>query len=100
MGSIPGSEDAPEEGLAAAPVLLPGEPHGQRSLAGYRPRGCKGSDTTERLTARARTPVREKALQSLPAPPSASQTRRSDPAPTRAERRPRRPGLAASSATR
>ena len=32
------------------PVLLPGESHGQRSLAGYSPWGCKGSDTTEPLT--------------------------------------------------
>ena len=24
-------------------------PHGQKSLVGYSPRGCKGSDTTERL---------------------------------------------------
>ena len=31
-------------------VLLPGESHGQRSLAGYSPWGCKGSDTTEPLT--------------------------------------------------
>ena len=31
------------------PVFLPGEFHGQRSLVGYRPRGCKESDTTERL---------------------------------------------------
>ena len=30
------------------PVFLPGESHGQRSLAGYSPEGCKGSDTTER----------------------------------------------------
>ena len=29
------------------PVFLPGEPHGQRSLAGYSPRGRKESDTTE-----------------------------------------------------
>ena len=29
------------------PVFLPGESHGQRSLAGYRPRGHKESDTTE-----------------------------------------------------
>ena len=32
------------------PVLLPGESHGQRSLAGYSPWGHKESDTTERLT--------------------------------------------------
>jgi len=29
------------------PVFLPGESHGQRSLVGYSPRGCKESDTTE-----------------------------------------------------
>ena len=28
-------------------VLLPGECHGQRRLAGYRRQGCKGLDTTE-----------------------------------------------------
>jgi len=32
------------------PVSLPGELHGQRSLAGYSPWGHKGSDTTEQLT--------------------------------------------------
>ena len=31
------------------PVLLPGESHGQRSLAGYSPWGRKESDTTEQL---------------------------------------------------
>ena len=29
------------------PVFLPGESHGQRSLAGYHPKGCKESDVTE-----------------------------------------------------
>ena len=29
------------------PVFLPGEAHGQRSLAGYSPQGDKESDTTE-----------------------------------------------------
>ena len=29
------------------PVLLPGKLHGQRSLAGYSPLGCKESDRTE-----------------------------------------------------
>ena len=29
------------------PVFLPGEFHGQSSLAGYSPRGHKDSDTTE-----------------------------------------------------
>ena len=28
-------------------VLLPGESHGQRSLVGYSPQGCKESDITE-----------------------------------------------------
>ena len=32
-----------------SPDGLPGEPHGQRSLVGYSPRGLKESDTTERL---------------------------------------------------
>ena len=32
------------------PVFLPGEFHGQRSLAGYSPWGCKESDPTELLT--------------------------------------------------
>ena len=29
------------------PVFLPGESHGQRSLVGYSPQGCKELDTTE-----------------------------------------------------
>ena len=29
------------------PVLLPGESHGQRNLAGYSPQGYKEPDTTE-----------------------------------------------------
>ena len=32
------------------PVFLPGESHGQRSVAGYSPWDCKESDTTERLS--------------------------------------------------
>ena len=32
------------------PVLLLGESHGQRSLAGYSPWGCKASDTTKQLS--------------------------------------------------
>ena len=31
-------------------VFLPGESHGQRSLEGYSPWGCKELDTTEQLT--------------------------------------------------
>ena len=51
LGSIPGigkthwgSEWLP------TPVFLPGESHGQRSLVGYSPQGCKESDTTEQLS--------------------------------------------------
>ena len=33
-----------------SPVFLPEECHGQRSLVGYSPRGCKESDTTAQLT--------------------------------------------------
>ena len=33
----------------STPVFLPGESHGQRSLAGRSPQGHKESDTTERL---------------------------------------------------
>ena len=35
------------------PVSLPGESQGQRSLAGYSPRGCRESDTTEGLSTEA-----------------------------------------------
>ena len=35
--------------MESIPVLLPGKPQGQRSLAGYSPWGRKESDTTERL---------------------------------------------------
>ena len=34
----------------STPVFLSGEFHGQRSLAGYSPWGCKESDVTEQLT--------------------------------------------------
>ena len=33
-----------------SPEVVPGEFHGQRSLAGYSPWGCKESDTDEQLT--------------------------------------------------
>ena len=40
-----------EKGMAnSTPVFLPGESHGQRSLAGYCPWGCKESNMTEQLT--------------------------------------------------
>ena len=31
----------------STPVFLPGKSHGQRSLVGYSPWGCKESDRTE-----------------------------------------------------
>ena len=34
----------------STPVFLPGEYHGQRSLKGYSPWGCRESDMTEELT--------------------------------------------------
>ena len=49
-GLIPGSARSPGEGSGnPTPGFLPGESHGQRSLAGYSPRDCTESDTTERL---------------------------------------------------
>ena len=42
-----GQEDPLEKDMATTPVFLPGESHGQRSLAGYSPRGCHRSDMTE-----------------------------------------------------
>ena len=38
---------SPGEGNSSRFVELPGEVHGQRSLAGYSPWGCKESDRTE-----------------------------------------------------
>ena len=50
-GLIPGWETFPGEGeWQPPPVFLPEESHGQRSLAGYSPKGCKELDMTERLT--------------------------------------------------
>ena len=39
-------EDSLEEGRLPIPVFLPGEFHGQRSLAGYSPQGLKALDMT------------------------------------------------------
>ena len=50
LGSIPGWEDPLEKGQLPTPVFLPGEFHGQRSLAGYSLWGHKESGTTEWLT--------------------------------------------------
>ena len=40
-----GQEDLLEKEWQPTPVFLPGEFHGQRSLAGYSPWGCKELDT-------------------------------------------------------
>ena len=47
LGPIPELGRSPGEGKATHSVSLPGEFHGQRSLAGYSPWGRKGSDITE-----------------------------------------------------
>ena len=44
----PGLGRSPEKGMAT--TLLPGEPHGQRSLVGYSLWGPKELDTTEQLS--------------------------------------------------
>ena len=41
LGSIPGLGRSPGEGWQPPPVFLPGEFHGQRSLAGYSPQVAK-----------------------------------------------------------
>ena len=51
MGLIPGSVRSPRGGNGS-PFQYPclGKSHGQRSLAGYSPWGCKESDMTEQLS--------------------------------------------------
>ena len=44
--SIPELGRSPGEGNATHSRFLPGKPHGHKSLAGYSPWGCKGSDMT------------------------------------------------------
>ena len=43
-------EDLLEEGMATHSCILAGESHGQRSLEGYSPWGCKDLDITEQLS--------------------------------------------------
>ena len=45
-----GQEDSLEKRMATHSSILAGEFHGQGSLAGYSPWGCKESDMTEQLT--------------------------------------------------
>ena len=47
------------------PVLLLGEPHGQRSLVGYSPWGCKESDMTKRLSTAQHTIQRKSSCHSF-----------------------------------
>ena len=48
LGLIPGIRKIPwRRAWWPTPVFLPGESHGQRSLEGYSPQGCKESDTAE-----------------------------------------------------
>ena len=55
-GSTPESGRSPGggNGNPLTPVFLPGESHGQRSLVGFSPQGCKELDMTE-ATEHART---------------------------------------------
>ena len=45
-----GQEDPLEKGMATHSSVLASQSHGQRSLVGYSPWGCKESDMTEHLT--------------------------------------------------
>ena len=48
VGLIPGLARFPwRRAWQPSSVFLPGESHGQRSLVGYSPQGCKELDTTE-----------------------------------------------------
>ena len=50
MGWVPGLGRFPwRRAWKPTPVFLPEEFHGQRSLAGYGPKGRKESDTTEAI---------------------------------------------------
>ena len=46
-GSLPGLGQSPGGGHGTHSIFLPGESHGQRSLADYSPWSCKESDMTE-----------------------------------------------------
>ena len=51
LGSIPGFGRSPGGGKWQPTLLyLPEKSHGQRSLEGYSPKGCKEANTTERLS--------------------------------------------------
>ena len=50
MGLVLGGEDPLDEEMATHFVFLPGESHGQRSLAGFSPWGRRESHVTEQLS--------------------------------------------------
>ena len=50
VGSIPGLGRSLEEEMQPTELFLPEKSHGQRSLAGYSPKGRKESDTTKPLS--------------------------------------------------
>ena len=47
VGSVLGQEDPLQKEMATHLVFLNGTFHGQRSVVGYRPWGCKESDMTD-----------------------------------------------------
>ena len=50
LGLVPGwRRSSGEEKWQPTPVFLPGESHGQKSLAGNNPWGCKELDMTKRV---------------------------------------------------
>ena len=57
-----GLEDLLEKGMVSTPVFLPGKSPGQRSLVGYGPWGCRGSDMTE-VTEHHQTTLHTRGLQ-------------------------------------
>ena len=50
LGLIPGLERSPGEGNCNLVQFLTRKSHGQKSLVGYSPWGCKELDITEQLT--------------------------------------------------
>jgi len=56
MGSIPGWGWRRKK-WQPTPIFLPEKPHGQRSLAGYSPKGRKMSDMTKRLSTHTIFPI-------------------------------------------
>ena len=72
VSSVPGLGRSPGGGhgtslgmmpVLMAPIFFPGESHGQRSLAGYSPWGCKELDVTEATyhAQREKNPIRKAA---------------------------------------